>query len=94
MNFEIPDGAQVQVIIGKAPVLALPDGTEAERARSSPGRPILIAAIAVLLLAGAFTGGRLVGAHGAHTRGGLGNGGRSPSTSATGPPGLSRPRRR
>ena len=66
MNFEIPDGTQVQVIIGKAPLLALPDGTEAERPKSSPGRPILMAAIAVLLLAGAFTGGRLVGAHGAH----------------------------
>jgi hypothetical protein len=67
MNLEIPDGAQVQVIIGKVPLLALPDGTEAERLKSSPGRPILVAAIAVLLLAGAFTGGRLVGAHGAHT---------------------------
>ena len=67
MNFEISDGAQVQVIIGKAPLLALPDGTEAERPKSSLGRPILMAAIAVLLLGGAFTGGRLLGAHGAHT---------------------------
>jgi hypothetical protein len=67
MNLEIPDGAQVQVIIGKAPLLALPDGTEAERPKSSPGRPILMAAIAVLLLAGAFTAGRLVAARGAYT---------------------------
>ena len=93
MHFEIPDGAQVQVIIGKAPVLALPDGTEAEHARSSPGRPILIAAIAVLLLAGAFTGGRLVGAHGAHA-GVASATGRSPSTSTAGPAGLSGPRPR
>ena len=41
MNFEIPGGVQVQVIIGKALFLALPNGAEAERPKPSPVRPVL-----------------------------------------------------
>jgi hypothetical protein len=67
MNLEIPDRAQVQVMIRKAPFVAIPDGTEAEHSKPSPVRSIPLGMIAVLLLTGVFIGGRLVGPHGAHS---------------------------
>lgn len=64
MELHIPEGAQVHIMIGQAPLLALPGQTQLVAAPERRRRPLLTGTIAVLLLAGGYVTGHLM-AHGA-----------------------------
>ena len=61
MQFEIPDGAHVQIVIGKASPLALADETGRARQHGTLARPMIRAALVGALLCGAFLIGRQFG---------------------------------
>ena len=59
MQLEIPDGAHVHIVIGKASPLALPDETVGRRATVM--RPMIKGAVLAVLVCGAFVAGRQFG---------------------------------
>ncbi len=66
MSFEIPEGANVQVIVGNAPVLALPDetiGTDQRRAFRRSGGATLKLLMALLLVGSGVLLGWVAGGH-------------------------------
>lgn len=60
MQLDIPDGAQLHIVIGKPPLLALPDETAAPRAAARTGHYLLKGVAALALLCGGFEAGRHV----------------------------------
>ncbi|HKM62026.1 MAG TPA: hypothetical protein VJY39_06010 [Acidisphaera sp.] len=61
MHLEIPEGAHAQIVIDKAPYLALPDETAGTRRHGAAVRPMIRAALAGALLCGAFVLGKQLG---------------------------------
>ena len=62
MRLEIPENAQVHIVIGRARPLALPDETGGARRRSTIVRPMIRGAVVAALLCGAFVMGKQFGA--------------------------------
>ena len=66
MELVIPEGAEVHITIGRAPLLALPGATPVDAAPAQPPvsrpRPVLKAIAGFVLLIAAFEGGRYVAA--------------------------------
>ena len=62
MQFEIPDGAHVHIVIGKTPPLALTDQTGVARRQATAVRPMIRGAAVAALLCGAFVAGKHFGA--------------------------------
>lgn len=58
MQLMIPEGAQVHIVIGHATPLALPPPAAPPATAPRSGRPLLKGAVVLLLVAGAFAGGR------------------------------------
>ena len=61
MSFEVPEGASVQIIVGRPPLLALPDetGRPAQPVRQGGfGRTVLTGLVALALLAGGYVIGQ------------------------------------
>ena len=62
MQFEIPDGAHVQIVIGKTPPLALADQTGVAMRQATAVRSMIRGAVVAALLCGAFVAGKQFGA--------------------------------
>ncbi len=62
MQFEIPDGAHVHIVIGKAPPLALADQTGVAMRQATAMRSMIRGAVVAALLCGAFVAGKQFGA--------------------------------
>jgi hypothetical protein len=62
MRLEIPENAQVHIVIGRGRPLALPDETGGARRQSTIVRPIVRGAVVAALLCGAFVMGKQFGA--------------------------------
>jgi hypothetical protein len=60
MELVIPDGAQVQITIGTAPLLALPNETAPQPATPKSGGRFLKGVVAGVLILGAFQAGRIL----------------------------------
>ena len=58
MELVIPEDTQVHILIGKAPLLALPEPTIPDVPPAGRGRKLLRGTLALVLLAGAFVAGR------------------------------------
>ena len=61
MQFEIPDGAHVHIVIGKAPPLALTDETGGIRRHKTVMRPMIKGAVLAVLVCSAFVAGKQFG---------------------------------
>ncbi|HKM61430.1 MAG TPA: hypothetical protein VJY39_02965 [Acidisphaera sp.] len=61
MQFEIPDGAYIHIVIGKAPPLALTHECGGAQRQSTVLRPMIRGAVVVVLLCGAFAVGKQFG---------------------------------
>jgi hypothetical protein len=60
MELVIPDGAQVHIMIGTAPLLALPNETAPQPAALKSGGRFLKGVVAGVLILGAFQAGRVM----------------------------------
>ena len=60
MELVIPDGAQVHITIGNAPLLALPNETAPQPAIPKSGGRFLKGVVAGMLILGAFQAGRIL----------------------------------
>ena len=60
MELVIPDGAQVHITIGNAPLLALPNETAPQPAALKSGGGFLKGVVAGVLILGAFQAGRVM----------------------------------
>jgi hypothetical protein len=60
MELVIPDGAQVHITIGNAPLLALPNETAPQPAAAKSGGRFLKGVVAGVLILGAFQAGRVM----------------------------------
>jgi len=60
MELVIPDGAQVQITIGGAPLLTPPDETARQPVAINSGRRFLTGVVAGVLILGAFQTGRVM----------------------------------
>jgi hypothetical protein len=60
MELVIPDGAQVHITIGNAPLIALPNETAPQRATLKSGGRFLKGVVAGVVILGAFQAGRVM----------------------------------
>jgi hypothetical protein len=68
MHLEIPEGTNVQIIVGRPAPLALTDETDDAHRSQSTGRPILKSLSAALVLSGSFFAGAYFGGHATGTQ--------------------------
>jgi len=67
MHLEIPEGANVQIIVGSSPPLALADGSREGPPAQTGGRPILKGLVVAIALVGTFVVGQHFGGRAAGT---------------------------
>lgn len=68
MHLEIPEGANVQIIVRSSPPLALADESRQERPAQTGGRPILKGLVVAIALVGTFVVGQHFGGRAAGTQ--------------------------
>jgi len=68
MHLEIPEGANVQIIVGGAAPLALADESRQARTSQTGGRPILKGLVVAIALVGTFVVGEHFGGRAAGTQ--------------------------
>ncbi len=68
MHLEIPEGANVQIIVGSSAPLALADESRQERPAQTGGRPILKGLVVAIALVGTFMVGQHFGGRAAGTQ--------------------------
>ena len=68
MHLEIPEGANVQIIVGSSAPLAFADESRQERPAQTGGRPILKGLVVAIALVGTFVVGQHFGGRAAGTQ--------------------------